>query len=770
MEHEGNRYNEELEKLIKTLEETYDELSIEIEKNQRLAHKLGENKNEYETEIQELKSSYHSKTAKMDKRIKELEMKVKKIQKEKEVYKNRYTAIKNSSLWKMMYPLRKILDMVKGIKGRIIRNKENENQHSMSPISSTIEVEKEPKDSQQKKAPRDIASKVEVLKKQLYELGFTEQALKELRSLYNTASTANEKCIIGWELLVWYANQGDKESAREALEVIPAISSHESSADRLRRVAILEAECEKILDNTKKAKEIIQHEMEKNPHSDLYLAASRLETSATQRLAWINELMTSCGLLNVILASENEQKTLFDSLQINPEAKEMSSQKKSEKSITPKVSVIVPVFNSKEVIQTALKSILTQTWRNLEIIIADDHSDDNTLSVIQNFANQDSRIKVIQTNKNSGTYIARNIALKEATGDFITCHDADDWSHPEKIEIQVRHLLENPKVVANTSEWARATNELLFHRKGALGIYLTSNMSSLMFRREQVMEKLGFWDPVRFSADYEFITRIIKEFGQGSFVKLKTGLLSIGRESEGSLTSNSKFGFYGFMLYGVRKEYVESFKYYQEHSDSLRYDFPQAKRLFPVPTPMLPERKSCSNHYKLMIGSDFRVHGSTTLKDIEMLKNFKDKVYNMGIFQMSVYGLNPSIVMPEVRDLLDDKMRMVVYGEKVSCDLLILKHSDILKYKQVYIPEIEAGKIIVIIDKPLGTKQRELEKDNFDIEGCHKNLNDYFGKGAKWYPMDSAIRQSLTENKEHQLNDIQLQDQDWVDLKGGIAI
>lgn len=60
-----------------------------------------------------------------------------------------------------------------------------------------------------------------------------------------------------------------------------------------------------------------------------------------------------------------------------------------------------------------------------------------------------------------------------------------------------------PKLAANMSQQARATSELLFHRRGNPGHYVFDNMSSLMFRREPVLQKLGYWDSVRFGADSE---------------------------------------------------------------------------------------------------------------------------------------------------------------------------------------------------------------------------------------------------------------------------
>src|SRR5699024_8426829 len=199
-------------------------------------------------------------------------------------------------------------------------------------------------------------------------------------------------------------------------------------------------------------------------------------------------------------------------------------------------------------IAIAVESILAQTWSNLELLIVDDCSPDNTYEVMQQYANKDERVRIFQTPQNSGPYVARNIALQAATGEFVTVNDADDWSHEKKLEIQVKHLIHHEQVMANTSEHARLTEDLTLYRRGTPGRYIFPNMSSTMFRRKPVMEKLGYWDSVRFAADGEFKRRLLKAFGQDAFVDLPSGPLSLPRQAVASLTSSSAFGYNGFFM------------------------------------------------------------------------------------------------------------------------------------------------------------------------------------------------------------------------------
>ncbi len=100
---------------------------------------------------------------------------------------------------------------------------------------------------------------------------------------------------------------------------------------------------------------------------------------------------------------------------------------------TRKVSIIVPVYNTELYIRDCLNSIQQQTWTDLEIIVVNDGSTDNSLSVIQDIATNDSRIIIID-NPHKGTSAARNAGLKIATGTHLTFVDSDDMIIPSYIE------------------------------------------------------------------------------------------------------------------------------------------------------------------------------------------------------------------------------------------------------------------------------------------------------------------------------------------------
>lgn len=98
----------------------------------------------------------------------------------------------------------------------------------------------------------------------------------------------------------------------------------------------------------------------------------------------------------------------------------------------PKITIIVPVFNSANYLIPCLDSIINQTYQNLEIILVNDGSTDNSPKIIQDYHRKDSRIIIINQ-KNQGLSGARNSGLKHATGDYVTFVDSDDQITPHMI-------------------------------------------------------------------------------------------------------------------------------------------------------------------------------------------------------------------------------------------------------------------------------------------------------------------------------------------------
>jgi hypothetical protein len=200
----------------------------------------------------------------------------------------------------------------------------------------------------------------------------------------------------------------------------------------------------------------------------------------------------------------------------------------------PLVSIILTAHNEEHYLSTAVRSILAQSWKKLELILIDDGSSDGTHRVACEIGESDGRVRVFRLESNSGTWYAKNFGLKQVLGKFITMHDADDWSHPEKISRQLCPLLNNPQLMCSSSYMFRvAENSGLPFTRNASS-FLRWNPSSLLFRRRAV-DELGDYFTDLLGGDCEFAARIESRWGAASHTMIRLPL-SMGWHRVGSLS------------------------------------------------------------------------------------------------------------------------------------------------------------------------------------------------------------------------------------------
>lgn len=114
------------------------------------------------------------------------------------------------------------------------------------------------------------------------------------------------------------------------------------------------------------------------------------------------------------------------------------------------VSIIMPSYNCGRYVEGAIRSVQSQTYQNWEIVFVDDCSVDDTVQLVSEICEKDSRIKLFQNKSNSGAAVSRNNALREANGRWVAFLDSDDLWEPEKLEKQVRFMVENGYVFSYT--------------------------------------------------------------------------------------------------------------------------------------------------------------------------------------------------------------------------------------------------------------------------------------------------------------------------------
>ena len=98
-----------------------------------------------------------------------------------------------------------------------------------------------------------------------------------------------------------------------------------------------------------------------------------------------------------------------------------------------KISIVIPIYNAEDHLQRCVDSVLNQTEKNIEVILVDDGSKDNSIEICKNYLNQDKRVHLIHQ-ENSGVSAARNRGIEQACGEYIGFVDSDDWIEPDMYE------------------------------------------------------------------------------------------------------------------------------------------------------------------------------------------------------------------------------------------------------------------------------------------------------------------------------------------------
>lgn len=213
--------------------------------------------------------------------------------------------------------------------------------------------------------------------------------------------------------------------------------------------------------------------------------------------------------------------------------------------LNPLVTVLMTVYNDEKFIEQSIKSILGQTFSDYEFIIVNDGSRDGTKEIIEKFRKNDSRIKVIHQ-ENSGTTIASNKGLGEATGKYVARLDSDDISFPYRLEKEVQYLENNPNValIGGGCEIIDEIGNVVGVRnvnprdlKKTLQSRCFYQQSDVMYKRELVVTLGGYRSKFRNAQDYDLWLRISEQY---DIAKLPTLLGQWRLNSKGYTLSRKK--------------------------------------------------------------------------------------------------------------------------------------------------------------------------------------------------------------------------------------
>jgi len=217
-----------------------------------------------------------------------------------------------------------------------------------------------------------------------------------------------------------------------------------------------------------------------------------------------------------------------------------------------KVSIIMTVFDGESLLMCSLHSLFEQTHQDIEVIVVNDASTDlSSVKLLEAKKLYGEKLTIITLQKNYGTYVAKNIALTYAKGDLIAFHDADDWSHPQRIEEHVREHLKDKKTKFSISKLVRITEGGLFFSKHIYPLDRLS-MISLMIDR-CVLDEIGFFRKQRIGSDSEYFERL-KAFTKHRFARVDKVLMFCAHRQH-SLTTSPETGVEGFGVSSKRQHH-----------------------------------------------------------------------------------------------------------------------------------------------------------------------------------------------------------------------
>lgn len=445
----------------------------------------------------------------------------------------------------------------------------------------------------------------------------------------------------------------------------------------------------------------------------------------------------------------------------------------------PLVSVIMPTWNVEKTVSYAVRSILNQSWQNLELLIVDDASEDQTWSILEKFAANDSRIRIFRNALNMGPYVSKNVAVSQAKGEWITGQDADDWAHPERLARQVR-FCEEQKTTACMSGTVRVADDGQIVRMNKIGGFVHDGASrsafiSLMINAQYFHDMLGSWDPVRFAGDSEILRRI--ELLKGGPVPQDIPPSLLMYDNPEGLTNHAVLGH--SEISGVsphRRNYRKRYKAAHEKLSKYgtRFEFP-GPRKFSAPTAMLNSSEEIEFVLKAheKSGTSLRRDVNADVVIITTVNwsggNASSTLDEIGFFTQQ--GLKVAIIHCPINSNLgkprsprfkvwDDLITTWSQVGKVTADVLICRHPAVVSsyaFKHV-IKRTTANEAFVVINN---SHLRATSKPVYDRGQMISSARSIQANNLTFCPISPAIRAELTEYADQNGDCLPLCDDDW---------
>ena len=533
---------------------------------------------------------------------------------------------------------------------------------------------------------------------------------------------------------------------RAAIEAVVAAGSIEALPDRVVELLVQL----RVADRDRAgALDLVDHQAVREPMARAVradLANPELfghEQGADPR-AWLTGLELALGSEGMaplqLLPDPGGQRSVFDRLSAPGAAPAAAA--------THRVTVLMSSFRPGPPLFTALRSLTEQTWSDLEILVVDDASGPEYADLLARAERLDPRIRVIRKAVNGGTYRARNTALRQASGDFVTVLDSDDWLHPQAIEVAVRTLLARPGVMATRGQGVRVSEQLELNRPGYLP--RVTSAPSLLVRMHPVLDRIGYFDPTSKSADTEYARRIQAAFGLGAVQDLPVVVTFL---RGGDTLSSSEFS--RGWRHGARHAYKCAYRPWHEKIAAGRepdpFLDPGAPRRFPEPRrwakPLAPDL-TAPRHIDLCLAGDWRRWGGPQRSMMEEIRAAREAGLRVAIMHLEAFRFMTSrddpLCAPVTELVNSGAVEWIHPDDDVDVDVLMIRYPPILQY-----PPLPGRRRIGVRHVLIMANQAPLEPDGSDqryvVADVTERTRELFGRDPVWVPQGPVIRQVLAQ-------------------------
>ncbi len=214
----------------------------------------------------------------------------------------------------------------------------------------------------------------------------------------------------------------------------------------------------------------------------------------------------------------------------------------------PLVSAIITTKNRADLLPRAIESVLKQTYQNLEIIVVDDGSSDQTPAVIAEYQ-KENVIILIRNEKSVGACRARNQGIERAQGEFVAGLDDDDQWHPERISILLQSYDDSFACITSNDRRITSNRSVIWRKKKQITLddllYSNSVGNQVLAKKQRILDVGGFDESLRAAQDYDLWIRLCEKFGPIKVVQKP--LQNIYNETSADRISNPKSQLHGYL-------------------------------------------------------------------------------------------------------------------------------------------------------------------------------------------------------------------------------